>query len=60
MMSVMSKSLPLRVVITFGNIKKSAGMRSGEQDMPHVASEVVTNVVVRGGVSRKRNQLLYP
>lgn len=30
LMSVMSRSLPLRVVILFGNIKKSAGMRSGE------------------------------
>jgi hypothetical protein len=45
-MSVMFRSLPLRVVITFGNIKKSADMRSGEQDMPLVASEVVTNVTV--------------
>ena len=35
-------------------------MRAGEQDMPHVASEVVTNMVVRGGVLRKRNQLPYP
>lgn len=45
-MSVMSRSLPLRVDISFGSIKKSAGMRSGEQDMPHVASEVVTNMVL--------------
>lgn len=59
-MSLMSRSLPLRVVITFGNIKKSAGMRSGEQDMPHVASEVVANMAVGGGVLCKRNQLPYP
>jgi hypothetical protein len=50
LMSVMFRSLPLRVVITFGNIKKS-----GEQDMPHVASEVVANMAVGGGVLCKRN-----